>query len=395
MAGTGQGDATTRTTQGTDLRDDAAALLSIIRTLPDVIFRCERHDDGRIYFSLNEGRLAEEFHVTTDEIRGVPLDQMFGGASDEIMAHFNGAFEGDETEFLNEIGGRWFKHHPQPVRDDGGNIVAVVGFITEVTELVRAQEQIQHLTEDLTKKLIETVETAKQLEAFSYTLSHDLRTPMSVIAAQCDVLQRTLPQDLSERTTAGIDRMQNAVRRMNRLIEDMLALSRATRAPLELNDVRFSDVAMDVVAELRESEPGRRVVIDVAPDLHARGDASLVRQVLQNLIGNAWKYTGKTEDARIRVYAEETDGGRAFVVADNGVGFDMHDAGLLFEPFQRLHAAKDFQGSGVGLATVYKIVHRHGGRVWAEAEPGKGATFRFTLGTRVDGRSADALAATA
>jgi light-regulated signal transduction histidine kinase (bacteriophytochrome) len=164
------------------------------------------------------------------------------------------------------------------------------------------------------------------------------------------------------------------------LMDGLLQLSRLNREELELKDVDLSALAGSFVAELRESDPARDVVVDIAPGLVARADPKLMRVVVENLLGNAWKFTSRHETARIVVGAGQTDAGRAFFVRDDGAGFDMRYAKNLFGAFQRLHTPDEFEGTGIGLATVQRIVNRHGGTVWAEGEVGKGATFWFTLG---------------
>ena len=167
---------------------------------------------------------------------------------------------------------------------------------------------------------------------------------------------------------------------MGLLIDELLKLSRVNRADLTPKQVNLSALAQDVVAELQTAEPQRKVEVVITPRLTARGDEQLLRSVVTNLLGNAWKYSNSTEHPRIEfgvIHNAETP---VFYVQDNGIGFDMEHAGQLFQPFQRLHSSGEFEGSGIGLATVDRIIHRHGGRIWAEAEPGKGATFRFTLG---------------
>jgi light-regulated signal transduction histidine kinase (bacteriophytochrome) len=169
---------------------------------------------------------------------------------------------------------------------------------------------------------------------------------------------------------------------MGQLIDDLLTLSRATRADLTRRPVDLSALARDVAADLRAASPDRSVTVDIAAGLSAEGDARLLRLVLQNLMANAWKFTGKTAGARITVGQQHRDGEPVFFVSDNGAGFDMRYASKLFTAFQRLHSTAEFEGTGIGLATVQRVIHRHGGWIFAEGEPGKGATFRFVVGTR-------------
>jgi signal transduction histidine kinase len=166
---------------------------------------------------------------------------------------------------------------------------------------------------------------------------------------------------------------------MSELIDGLLALSRSTRGELRHDVLDISSLAESLLAELAHSDPGRQVAVQVEAGLQARGDARMIEAVMRNLLGNAWKYTAHAAAPSIRVYAEERDGARYTCVADNGAGFDMAHANRLFQPFQRLHRQEEFPGIGIGLATVQRIVHRHGGLIEALGEPGKGAVFRFTL----------------
>jgi PAS domain S-box-containing protein len=222
-----------------------------------------------------------------------------------------------------------------------------------------------------------TLETVnRELEAFSYSVSHDLRTPLRAIDGFGEILVSEYDAALGEAGRQHLTRIREATRRMARLIDDLLDLARISREPLRAADVDLSAIAREVIAELRRGDPDRVVDVDIAPGIAARADARLVAILFENLLGNAWKFTAKHPGARIWFGA--TAG--AFYVRDTGAGFDMAYAGKLFLPFQRLHGLHEFDGTGVGLATVHRIIARHGGKIWAEAEVDRGATFYFTLG---------------
>ena len=220
----------------------------------------------------------------------------------------------------------------------------------------------------------------KELEAFSYSVSHDLRAPLRSIDGFGQALLEDCGDRLDDQGHHYLQRIRNATQRMGELIDDLLKLSRATRAEIRRQPVDLTQTAQTVIAELQRAEPGRKVTPQVQEGMVADGDLRLMRIVLENLIGNAWKFTARREHARIEVTSvPDGDGGRIYCVRDNGVGFDMAYVDKLFGAFQRLHGA-DFPGTGIGLATAQRIIHRHGGRVWAESEVGKGASFYFTVG---------------
>ena len=219
----------------------------------------------------------------------------------------------------------------------------------------------------------------QELEAFSYAVSHDLRAPLRHLDAFAGMLMEECAGALDEKGQGYLRTIRSAARRMGELIDDLLELSRVARSPMRHERVDLSALAREVSAALRQAEPGRRAEFAIAEGLAAEGDGRLLRAAMENLLGNAWKYTQRRSNARIEFGASRDKGRKAYVVRDNGAGFDMKYAGKLFAPFQRLHREEEFSGTGIGLATVQRIVRRHGGEIWAQAEPGKGAAFFFTL----------------
>ncbi len=221
---------------------------------------------------------------------------------------------------------------------------------------------------------------AAEHESFSYTVSHDLRAPLRVVEGFARILKEDYGARLDRVGNDHLDRVMSAAARMNSMIDSLLSLSQLSTRPLACQPVNLSQQAGYVMEELRRSAPQRELELDIEPDLTVQGDPTLLRMVLENLLGNAWKYSAKTGCTQIRFGSVEQGGRRAFVVSDNGAGFDMRFAERLFGVFQRLHSASDFQGTGVGLALVRRIVRRHGGDIWAESAVGEGARFYFTLG---------------
>ena len=222
-------------------------------------------------------------------------------------------------------------------------------------------------------------EAAAESASFSFTVSHDLRAPIRVVEGFTRILKEDYGPLMDRVGNDHLDRVLSAAARMNHMIDALLALAKLSQQPLARQPVNLSQLAAYVVDELRRNQPDREADIHVEADLLVQGDPTLLRLVLENLLGNAWKYSARTARAQISLRCELHEGRRAFVVRDNGAGFDMRAADRLFGLFQRLHSATDFAGSGVGLASVKRIVRRHGGDIWAEAEPGRGAAFHFTL----------------
>jgi signal transduction histidine kinase len=219
----------------------------------------------------------------------------------------------------------------------------------------------------------------RELEAFSYSVAHDLRAPLRSVDGFCEILEEEYASWLDDTGRGYLERVRRAAQHMATLIDDLLRLASITQGELSRCNVNLSAIACQIADGLRDSDPERAAEFLIAPGIVANGNPRLLRIVLENLLSNAWKFTSTKPATRI-VFGSEKVGGETIVsVRDNGVGFDMNYAGKLFGAFQRLHDARDFPGTGIGLATVQRIVNKHGGRIWAEATPGKGATFRFVL----------------
>ncbi|HEX2010827.1 MAG TPA: ATP-binding protein, partial [Roseateles sp.] len=216
-------------------------------------------------------------------------------------------------------------------------------------------------------------------ESFSYTVSHDLRAPIRVVEGFTKILKEDYGRLLDRIGNDHLDRVLGAAARMNSMIDALLSLTQLSSQPLVHQPVNLSQLAALVTEELRRAAPQRQATVHIQPEMLVQGDPTLLRMVLENLLGNAWKYSGKCAQTEIRFERQQQGGILVYMVADNGAGFDMRFAERLFGVFQRLHSASDFQGTGVGLASVRRIVHRHGGEIWAESEVGQGARFYFTL----------------
>lgn len=269
------------------------------------------------------------------------------------------------------------------LRNAQGEPVRRVAYVQDLTERERAAQEIRRLNADLEQRVIErTAELSaanRELDSFAGAVTHNLRAPLRTITGFAQILQSEFADALGGEGRDHLQRIQSGTRRMGELIEGLLALSRHTSKPLERTRVNLSAIAERRLGELAAAEPDRRVTVNVEPGLEADCDASLAEALMVNLLDNAWKYTARTEGAQICFGAGEVDGLKGFCVRDNGAGFDMAKADRLFEPFERMHHPSEFQGTGVGLATVRRIVDRHGGRITAHAAPGQGARFCFTL----------------
>lgn len=275
-------------------------------------------------------------------------------------------------------------NYSAPVLDDAGRIEAGIVVNLDITERVQAEYEIRKLNDELEHRV--AVRTAqletsnKELEAFSYSVSHDLRAPLRGIDGWSQALLEDYGSQLDEQGQLYLTRVRSETQRMGRLIDDLLQLSRLTRSEMRNDPVDLSSMARNIIDRLLQAEPERQVDIQIQEGLFARGDAHLLEVALSNLFNNALKFTSKTPQASIEFGRVETRGETAFFVRDNGVGFDMTYATKLFGAFQRMHRASEFPGTGIGLATVQRIIHRHGGRVWADAHVDQGAVFFFTLG---------------
>src|SRR2546425_2817071 len=241
------------------------------------------------------------------------------------------------------------------------------------------EQRVAERTGELEKRAAELQAANSELDAFAYSVSHDLRAPLRSIDGFSQVVLEDYAAQLGDGGRDALQRVRAASQRMATLIDDLLKLARVTRADMRTERVDLSGMAREIVLDIQRATPERAVEFAIAPGLEAQGDAPLLRVVLDNLLRNGWKYSSKRPQARVEFNALEENGERVFVVKDNGAGFDMRYADKLFGVFQRLHSAAEFEGTGVGLATVRRIIDRHGGRIWAEGVVDQGATFYFTL----------------
>lgn len=329
---------------------------------------------------------------TADEVLGKTMGELMYRSPQVLVDAMNQtlASGGDWTGELEQVArdgsavsveARW-----TVVRDAQGRVNGVLGINTDIRERKRTREEILQLNaslEDRVQQRTGQLEFAnKQLEAFSYSVSHDLRTPLSAIGGFSNLLVRELESGTTgERSSHYLARIRAGVVQMGELIDALLSLAQVSRTSLRWETIDLTSLAQKILGGYREREPGRAALLDIQPELLARGDARLLLQVLDNLLGNAWKFSSQQPQSLIAFRREQSpDGEAVYVVRDNGAGFDMAYSEKLFGAFERLHNVSEFAGTGIGLATVHRIITRHGGRVWAESAPGQGAAFYFTLG---------------
>lgn len=278
---------------------------------------------------------------------------------------------------------RWFLSRAHPLRDMQGNITTWFGNSIDIEEKRRAEDKISQMNAALEQRVQERTAqleaSNRELEAFSYSVAHDLRAPLRSIdgfnQALVEDYGKALPPDAQDL----IQRARQASQRMSQLIDDLLNLSRVARAELRQQRIHLSEIAQGIAADLQKNEPHRKATFRIQPGIFATGDDRLLRLVMENLLGNAFKFSRQKPEALIEFGTTMQNGQRVLFVRDNGAGFNMEYAGKLFGPFQRLHAATEYPGTGIGLATVHRILVRHAGKIWPESEEGQGTTFYFTL----------------
>lgn len=348
---------------------------SLVQNAPDVITTLDLNGCLEFINRLPDDARLEE--VVGKSVFDVILPEQRDGMAKAIETVRQ---TGDATsiEITSPMSGRHYLNHIGPVHV-GKKLVGFITTSSDITERKQIEEQIQQLNRDLERRTVELEAINKELEAFTYSVSHDLRAPLRAMNGFSKQLHEKYSADLPERAQHFLARIQQNSERMGHLIDDLLTLSRLGRQALNVRAVNPGDVVRDILRELNvEGEyPRTRITLDELPVGYA--DITLIRQVYLNLIANALKFSSKKESPSIHIGFYQEQGVPVYFVKDNGVGFDMQFTNKLFGVFERLHSSSEFDGTGVGLAIVQRIIHRHGGRVWAEAAPDEGATFYFTL----------------
>lgn len=370
------------------LRESEARYRTIVETAEEGILQID--DQGRVRFAnARMGRMLGRPIEQIADRRFIDLvEPSYIGLARHLLASCAG-HSGRRTvdlRFARADGSLlWAMVAAGSIHALGGEARDVVVMLTDITGRVLAEQELVRIARKLEKRVAERtaeLEAANaELQTFNHSIAHDLRQPLGHLIGFADLLERSHAGTLTEDALHRVQLIRRGARDMNALVGGLLALSKISRTELRRNALDLSAIALGVLDELRSAEPQRVLEAVVEPGLTARGDAALVRDLLANLIGNAWKYSARAAQPWLRVTSVQASGGETvFGVHDNGVGFDAASADKLFLPFARLPSSAGFEGSGIGLATAKRIVQRHGGRIWAESRPGERTSFYFTLG---------------
>jgi len=372
------------------LRENQVRYQEVIESIKEVIFRTDAN--GRFTF-LNRAWERSFGHPVRESLATPIIDYIHADDQGALVTELARVISGITPAYAGQFrlrtrNGeiRWIEATAHPVSRGGGAAEpeGLVGTLFDVTVRKIAEMTLRNLNQELEARVkLRTAEleaSNRELEAFSYSVSHDLRTPLRAIEGFATILEDELADRLDDEARGHILRIRKASQRMAQTIDDLLKLAQLARQPLHVETFDLSELAVQILDELQAADPDRKVAFDIAPGLVVTADRNLMQVALENLLGNAWKFSSGRDQTRISLSAETDRDGQIFCVADNGAGFDMAFANKLFRPFHRLHGSTEFPGTGIGLANVHRIIMRHGGRIWATAKPNEGARFYFTLG---------------
>lgn len=362
------------------LKESESLLRKIAENYPNSYLAIVEKDLTIVYTS---GQEFQKRKLDPKQYVGMTVEELFGEKADLVREIYLKTFEGEEQTFELVIDEQYQLYRTVPLYGPDGSISRILSVAENITERKQVEEEIRKLNEELEQRVIartaELEATNKELEAFAYSISHDLRAPLRAIDSFSSVLKDKYAELLGKEGNDYLDKMMISTLKMNQLINDLLALSRLGRQEFRLTNTNLTHIANRIFKEMAAKEPERDIRLEISDLPLVRVDVKLVEVMLNNLISNAVKFTRGRTPVEIELGCLSEGETPTFYLRDNGVGFDMKYAHKLFTPFQRLHTEREFEGTGIGLAIVQRIVRRHGGEVWVEAEPGKGATFYFTL----------------
>ncbi len=369
-------------------RQGADVYLDMLESVGEVIFRTDSLGHliylNGVWHKLSGhtvqgslGKPLSEFLHPDDRERARQLfHELIAGARNACVSEFRLRTRRGEI--------RWIEVTARRARDAGPADAALTGTVDDISARKVSELTLRNLNQELEARVrLRTAEleaSNRELEAFSYSVSHDLRAPLRAIDGFAHIVEEELAEGKPEQASAHLGRIRTATKRMAQLIDALINLALLTRQPLQKETFDLSELALQVVDELQAEQPDRNVRVEITHELMVTADRALIYAMLENLLRNAWKFTAGREPARIALKAERIGDRRVFCIEDNGAGFDMKHASNLFRAFYRLHANESYPGTGIGLATVERIVHRHDGSIWAESRPDEGARFLFTLG---------------
>lgn len=370
-------------------RAEHAFMRRVIDVVPHMIYVRDRNG----HYVIANRATAEAFSVAADDLAGLTLQDL-GTAEPRltlVREQDRRVLESDaplfvaQEDFVDAQGHvRVLQTSKVPIRLPDCDAPAILGISIDMTEREKAESEVRRLNAELEERVAQRTDEIdaanRELAAFTYSVSHDLRAPLRTIDGFSRILLSSYAERLDDQGRHYIDRIRAGTQTMSRLIDDLLRLSRATQGDLHPEGLNLSDIVRAVADEFLEQYPDRKVEIKIADNVFVHGDGRYLRLAIENLLSNAFKYTAGKETAEIEFGCFEERDETVYLIRDNGAGFDMSYADKLFRPFQRLHNVAEFEGSGIGLATVYNIVRRHRGRMWAEGAVGRGASFYFTLG---------------
>jgi PAS domain S-box-containing protein len=353
-------------------------LMLTINNAPLVLFMI----DPKGIFKLSLGKGLENLGLEPGQVVGQSAFEIYA-ENESVIKDINRSLAGEKVLSQTTVAGRHYEVFYSPFYDSDNSFAGTVGVAVDITERRQAELELRKhrdsLEELVAQRTQELAAANKELEAFSYSVSHDLRSPLRSIDGFSHLLLDDYGSQLDPMASGYLQRIRTAAQRMAQLIDDLLQLSRVTRGKLFVEPANITALAESIVHDLKAANPECQAEITIEPDLHAQGDVNLLQIMLQNLFANAWKYSSKKDVIEITLGRMASSENNTFYIRDNGAGFDMRYANKLFGAFQRLHGNDEFEGTGIGLATVQRIIERHGGKIWGESEVGKGATFYFQL----------------